>query len=305
MGIGNDRWCATRYGGRRKGGTMTPGANADQSEFWNSRPGQNWVRHQVDLDAIHGRVTDLLMSACATSLGEKVLDVGCGAGASSFALAQSVGLAGHVHGIDISAPLVRRAEERKLELGIENVSFEIADAQDSRFEAGLVDLVASRFGLMFFSDPVAAFRNIASALRPGGRIVFVSWAGPEHNPWFAWPQRIAVARLGPVAPAPPDAPGPMAFRDTGRVLGILEAAGFVECTGETMTVDLHHPRGIGAVVELAAVVGPTARMLREKGGSAEDLAAITQAIAVEFEQFRSNDGIRIPAGVNMFMGRSH
>lgn len=282
---------------------MTQGSNADQSEFWNSGPGQDWVRHQADLDAMHEQITDLLLKACAPQEGERALDVGCGAGASTFALARAVSPSGHVHSLDISLPLIRRAEERKRELDIRNASFEVADAQDHSFEARSFDLVASRFGLMFFSDPVAAFRNIASSLRLGGRMVFAAWAGPEDNPWFAWPHRIAVARLGAVAPASPDAPGPMAFRNIERVCGILEDAGFSGCKGESVKAELHHPRGIEAVVQLASHVGPTARVLRERNGTAEDKAAILDEIASEFRQFRSGDGIRIPARINIFTGQ--
>jgi ubiquinone/menaquinone biosynthesis C-methylase UbiE len=153
---------------------MTKGLNADQSEFWNLGPGRNWVRYQADLDAIHGPVTDLLLEACAPQEGERILDVGCGAGASAFALARAVSPSGHVRGVDLSVPLIQRAEERRRELDLPNISFEVADAQDHAFESQSFDLVASRFGLMFFSDPVAAFRNIASDLRPGGRIAFAA-----------------------------------------------------------------------------------------------------------------------------------
>jgi hypothetical protein len=128
----------------------------------------------------------------------------------------------------------------------------------------------------------------------------VAWAGPERNPWFSVPQQIAVARLGAVAPTPPDAPGPMAFRDIDRVCAILAAAGFSDCQGESAGVDLHHPGGIEAVVDLASYVGPTARVMREKNGTEEDRAAILEGIAGAMEPFRSADGIRIPASVNVF-----
>ena len=173
-------------------------SNPEQAEFWNAEPGQNWVRHQADLDAISEQASDVLLDAAGPRVGEKVLDVGCGAGTSSFALARSVAPSGYVHGVDISAPLLACAAARRGELGIENVAFENADAQDHPFLSETFDLVASRFGLMFFSDPVAAFQNLRSALRSGGRIAFVAWAGPEHNPWFAWPNQVrnGAARLG-------------------------------------------------------------------------------------------------------------
>ena len=278
-------------------------ANREQAEFWNTQPGQTWVMLQADLDTISGDATAALVRAAAPRDGESVLDVGCGAGGSSFALAEGVGPTGRVVGADISTPLLARAEERRRDLGLGNVRFELADAQDHAFPAAAFDLAASRFGVMFFADPVAAFANIGAALRPGGRIAFVAWAGPERNPWFLLPQRAAVARLGPVEPMPPDAPGPMAFRDIDRVLGILRAAGFADCAGETLDVDLHHPGGLDAVVGLVGHVGPAVRAIRDKNGTPEDLAAILAAVAVDFRQFESADGIRIPTGINLFTGR--
>ena len=275
-------------------------SNADQNEFWNSEPGQNWVRFQADLDAISREVGNLLLEACEPREGEAALDVGCGAGATTLALARALAPSGRVHGVDISSPLLARASASRDELGIGNVTFERADAQDHAFPPAAFDLVASRFGMMFFADPVAAFRNLRSALRPGGRIAFVAWAGPEDNPWFAWPHRIATARRGAVAATPPDAPGPMAFQDIERVRGILADAGFSRCDGRAVAVDLHHPGGLEAIEKLVTVVGPVARVLREKDGTEEDKAAIAAEVAARFAQFRSSDGIRIPARVNVF-----
>jgi SAM-dependent methyltransferase len=245
-------------------------------------------------------ITDRLLAASAPEPGEAVLDVGCGAGDSTFALARAVAPSGHALGLDLSAPLVARAEERRRELGLGNVGFELGDAQDHAFAPGGFDLAASRFGIMFFADPVAAFRNIATGLKPGGRMVFVAWAGPEGNPWFALPQRAAVDRLGPAPPMPPEAPGPMAFRDIERVVGLLQAAGLDRCRGEARDVELHHPGGIGAALDLAGVIGPIPRMLRDKGGTADDRAAILDRLRADLEPFRSPDGIRVPARINLF-----
>ena len=279
---------------------MPAGSNADQAEFWNALPGQTWVERQADLDATMASVTTLLLDACQPAEGARVLDVGCGAGASTLAIADAVGPKGQVLGLDISAPLIRRAEERRAEKGIDTITFQLADAQDHPFEGQDFDLVMSRFGVMFFSDPVAAFRNMATGLRRGGRIAFAAWAGPEANPWFSLPQQIAVARLGPVEATPPEAPGPMAFRDIARVCGILQDAGLADCKGEACTTDLHHPGGIEALAGLATHVGPVSRVMREKKGTDEDRAAITAALAKSFDRFRSTDGVRIPATINIF-----
>lgn len=282
---------------------MTDAANVGQLDFWNGDPGQLWVRHQEDLDALHESVTAVLLAAAQPQPGERVLDVGCGAGAQTFAMARAVGPDGSVTGIDISAPLLARAEARQAELGVGNAAFRRADAQVEPFVAEAFDLVASRFGMMFFDAPVAAFRNLARALRPGGRIAFVAWQGPEQNPWFTLPQQIAVERLGEVPPASPDAPGPMAFRDAGRVLGLLEDAGFTGCLAEPVATELHHPGGIPAAVGLATRVGPVSRTLRDKNGTETDRAAIGEKLAEAFEVYAAPDGFRIPAGLLVCTGR--
>jgi SAM-dependent methyltransferase len=279
-------------------------ANADQRTFWNADPARNWVAFQPQLDAQLVEVTDRLLAACAPRSGERVLDVGCGAGGSTFALAEAVGPRGEVLGLDLSEPLLARAEERRRELGLGNVRFETGDAEDHPFAPGGFDLAASRFGVMFFADPVAAFRNIARALAAGGRLAFVAWAGPEHNPWITIPLGAAVARLGPVAPTPPDAPGPMAFRDASRVVGLLEAAGLRDARAEPVDLGLANPGGLDAVMELIGNIGPLARMLREKGGTAEDRAAILAAVRAEFAAFATGDGVRLPARVIVYSART-
>jgi SAM-dependent methyltransferase len=273
--------------------------NGEQAKFWNEGPGQVWVRHQADLDALHAGVLTPLMEASTPRAGEAVLDVGCGAGASSFALARAVGPEGLVLGVDISAPLVRRAEGRRAEEGLGNVAFEIVDAQVHRFEAQRYDLVASRFGMMFFDNPVVAFENLRAALRPGGRIVFVAWAGPEENPWFAWPQRIAEARLGAGASSSAEAPGPMAFRNVERVCSLLARGGFSEPQGEEIAVDLHLSGGIPTALALITHLGPVARLLREKQGTDADRAAIAAETAAAFAPFIGADGLRVPARINV------
>lgn len=282
---------------------MSNAANAGQADFWNSDPGRRWALFQEDLDALHEGVTQVLLAAARPAEGERVLDVGCGAGSQTFALARAVGPGGGVTGIDFSAPLLERAEARRAALGIGNVEFRQADAQVDDPGAGTFDLVASRFGMMFFDAPVAAFRNLLAALRPGGRIAFVAWQGPEANPWFTLPQRLAMQRLGDVAPTPPDAPGPMAFRDPARVLGLLREAGFADEGAEAVATELHHPGGVRAAAALATQVGPVSRTMREKGGTEADRAAIGERLADEFGRYATPDGIRVPAGVLVYTGR--
>ena len=282
---------------------VKPVANADQAEFWNAQPGRNWVAHQADFDAINAGVLQLLLAAAAPAEGETVLDIGCGSGTTSFDFARAVGPSGQVLGLDISEPLLAHAEQRRQAAGVGHLRFALGDAQVHAFPPGGADLAASRFGVMFFEDTGAAFRNIATGLRPGGRIAFATWAGPEVNPFFTLPLKVAVARLGPGAPVDPAAPGPMAFRDSDRVLRLLAGAGFVDAAVERVTTDLHHPGGLEAFLRVVPGVGPIARLMREKQGSAEDEAAIIAALAGELEPYRTADGIRIPAGILIYTAR--
>ena len=178
--------------GRNRGITVTE-ANEGQRQFWNDKPGANWVRFYRDLDTMHQSVLVKLLECAAPEAGETVIDIGCGAGTSSFALGDLVGPMGAAAGYDISEPLLAKAEERRAEKGASNVSFHLQDAQTAAFD-GTADLVVSRFGVMFFDDPEGAFANLHSALRPGGRIVFITWAESKFNPWFSLARKIAVER---------------------------------------------------------------------------------------------------------------
>ena len=278
---------------------MTVDPNAAQREFWNGAPGQNWVANQPALDALQAGVTDLLLAEAAPRAGARILDVGCGAGDTTLAFARAVGPRGAVTGIDISEPLLALARERAEAAGVDTVVFSHADAALRRFEPASVDQIVSRFGLMFFADPVAAFRNLATALRPGGTVVFVAWAAAERNPWFSLPLAAAVERLGPPDPVSPDAPGPMAFRDIDRVTGILADAGLSEARGEARTVALHLP-GLDAAADLALRIGPATRLIRDKGGSEEEARAIAAGVRARLADFVTADGIRVPAAVNLF-----
>ena len=172
-------------------------------------------------------------------------------------------------GVDISAQLLAHAEARAAAAGLGRIGWLRADAQTDPLPGGF-DAAVSRFGVMFFDDPVAAFARIAAALRPGGRLVFVAWGLAEANPWFREAFRAAVERLGPSAPAGPNAPGPLAFADRARVLGLLRAVGLGDCAAEVRQVALHLPGGLATAVDLAGDVGPAKRLLREKGGTDAD-----------------------------------
>src|SRR5947209_3498104 len=160
---------------------MRTGANAAQQEYWNSVAGPRWVGLAGYVEKRVERVNDLLLARSAIKPGERVLEVGCGTGAATVPLAEAVGGTGEVVGIDISEPMLAGARERISQSGLRNITLLRADAQVHSFEPNRFDLIASRFGVMFFADPTAAFRNLLGAMRPAGRLCFACWAALEEN----------------------------------------------------------------------------------------------------------------------------
>lgn len=259
--------------------TVESGANADQIAYWNNSAGATWAELQDRLDRQIEPLGLRAMDTAAPKAGERVLDIGCGCGQTSLELAQRVGSAGQVSGVDISEPMLEVARRRGGAAGA-NVSFLAADAQTHAFAPGGLDLAFSRFGVMFFDDPTAAFRNIAAALTLGGRLAFVCWRPMLENPWMGVPMFAALPLLPPMPPpADPTAPGPFAFADPQRLRAILAAAGFAD-------IDIQpHDQLIGGndleqTVAMSLRVGPLGAVLREKPELKDGVVgAIREALA--------------------------
>jgi SAM-dependent methyltransferase len=200
-------------------------ANHDQLEHWNDREATgDWVTNQERYDRMLEPFAGLILDAAALSPGEQVLDVGCGCGATTLAAARAVS-PGTAAGIDLSAAMLARARENAAKADLSNASFEQADAQVHRFSASY-DAVISRFGVMFFADPVAAFANLRAATRPGGRLAFACWQPLADNEWLLVPLT-ALAKHVPVPePDGPDVPGMFSLSTTDRLRQVLSAAGW-------------------------------------------------------------------------------
>src|SRR5215468_9991025 len=169
-------------------------------EYWNGAAGARWAETREQIDANLAAITDLAFSFAAPAAGERVLDLGCGCGTTTFALRERVGATGAACGLDVSAPMLDVARQRALGT---DITFIEADAETYRFTYTF-DLVFSRFGIMFFADPVAAFANIRTAIAPGGRLAFVCWRAFGDNPWAIVP----LAAAGDLVPVEqPPAPG--------------------------------------------------------------------------------------------------
>lgn len=273
--------------------------NQDQAEYWSSNPGLKWIRFEEELDVIFENVNTELIRRVAPAPGEHVLDIGCGTGATTRAFAARLAPGGSIAALDISEPLLSHASSRVTDAAVKT-RYHLLDAQQEKIPGAPFDIVTSRFGVMFFSDPAAAFSNIRKHLRAGGRLVIAAWAPMQVNPWFKAPHDGAVMRLGPADSTGPHAPGPLGFQDVNRVIKILESAGFQDVTGETAEVVLAHPGPLERVSALASNIGPAARVLKKYSGDENDIAAIEAFVHTRFGPFATPQGIRIPVRLNFF-----
>jgi SAM-dependent methyltransferase len=274
-------------------------ANADQAEYWNSASGQKWITSQDALDQRFAPLTKLLMGRAGIGPGECVIDVGCGTGTTTLLLAAAVGAHGAVLAIDISEPLLAAARRRCLDGGQSNVRLIRADAQTQRFERGCHDAVVSRFGVMFFDDPLGAFGNLLSALRPRGRLAFACWGPLEANPWFALALQLGIERLGPPKPQPPRAPGPLALSEPDYIDEILTGAGFADVRIDQLHTVLPGARSTRDEAALMSSVGPLARLIRERGADEPTRMALADELAQRLSPYATADGVRLPAAVHL------
>jgi SAM-dependent methyltransferase len=280
----------------------TTGPNAAQIEHWNGPNAETWVRLQARLDNQLAPLGRMAMDKAAIRKGERILDIGCGTGQTTLELAERVGGGGKVLGADISAPMLALARERLAAAKLGQASFEQADAQTHSFTPSSFDLVFSRFGVMFFADPAAAFANLRSALSKGGRIAFICWRPPQENPWVAIPMAAAFQHIPRPAPPEPGAPGEFAFADRERVRGILAGAGFSDISIEPRDA-LIGGASLDETVETTLDMGPVGAALRE-ANSPEKRKAVGVAVREAIAPFAGPDGVRMGAAVWVVEGRN-
>ena len=277
-------------------------ANAAQRRYWNTVAGPRWVATPGFRERRNQESTALLLRRLGLASGESVLEIGCGTGALTVPLATEVGERGRVIAVDISEPMLGAARQRVGEHGLRNVTLLHGDAQVFDFEPAAFDLATSRMGIMFFADPVAAFRNIGGALKPSGRLVFACWAPLEENQHWLISYEIALRHLGPPAPPPAHEPGPLAFGNPDYIRHVLATAGFAE-----ITVERAHPTIIGGSPEeearQALMMGPTARLLEERKPSEATRQAIAREIEAAFVAEASSGPIRLPATIFLAAAR--
>ncbi|MBA2624981.1 MAG: methyltransferase domain-containing protein [Acidimicrobiia bacterium] len=263
-------------------------ANEDQAAHWDGSGGQHWAAEQERYDRMLQPFGERVVTALAPAPGERVLDVGCGSGAITRAVAQRVGPGGEAVGVDLSGPMLERARASAAEAGLANARFEQGDAQTLDVGAGF-DAFTSRFGVMFFDDPAAAFAKLAGALRPGGRAAFACWRELPANEWLMVPAAAILQHVAPPDGGRPGGPGPFALADSDRVRTLLDGAGL----GAVALEAFDEPAWMGDSVEDTLEFLQHTEMSRTLLGEVDDdLAALAWgAVADVLETRVGPDGI--------------
>jgi SAM-dependent methyltransferase len=260
--------------------------NADAIIEWNGPTGDSWAKLQAKFDVMTGPFGQAALRAAAAQLGERVLDVGCGCGTTSFELAKAIGPAGSVLGVDISQPMLDVAKGNAA--GSANIAFQEADASTALLPQDR-DLLFSRFGVMFFDKPLPAFAHLHATLKSSGRMAFCCWRTPKENPWASVPimaLREALNITDP--PPPPTSPGPFAFADADRLRGILTEAGFKNIGIEPFDAPIRLGGSVHEAALSASTMGPASRLVLLAGEDARPKAVT--ALNATFTPLAAADG---------------
>jgi SAM-dependent methyltransferase len=261
-----------------------------QAALWNGTAGRGWIAAQPLLDAMY-RPFESVLAEAAIGMGDiSLLDIGCGTGGTTVALAEHLGPASRCTGIDISAPMIAAARVRAGEAGV-NADFIAADAGDYAFAPQSFDLLVSRFGVMFFADPVGAFAHLHGAAKPGARLRFVVWREAEVNPFLTAAERVAAPLLPALTVPPPGAPGPFGFADRARIESVLAASGW--CDVEIVAVARECAFPEAGLDTYLSVMGPVGRVLQS--ADAATRGRILEKVRPAFAPFIFGDEVRFDA----------
>ncbi|MFN8215491.1 MAG: class I SAM-dependent methyltransferase [Solirubrobacterales bacterium] len=288
---------------------VAPG-NEQMAEAWAGAMFERFSAYRPIVAASGRGFSEAAFAAHPPAAGDRVLDVGCGWGETSRRLAELVGASGAVLGVDLSRRFVESARRESAEAGVENVRFQVMDAQHGD-PGGPFDYAFSRFGIMFFADPVSALANLRRALRPGGRLVAVVWRRKPDNQWVHRAQLAVEAQLGPPAPsgtptidgAP--APGPYSMADADLFSDQLTAAGFERIAFERCDMPIRLGADLDAAVEFSMAMGPGGELIREAGERGERLRpAIAAEIRAALADLERPDGVWAPASTWLLSARA-
>ncbi len=273
--------------------------NEDQIEFWNGETGEQWADNSDSQDRMLRPLGRAAIKHARPRSGESALDIGCGCGDTSLDLMTSVGKTGRVMGVDVSKPMTDKARERANALPPElrsRISFEVADASTFEFQPATQDLLFSRFGIMFFHDPVTAFAHMRSALKPRGRLTFVCWRAVADNDWVRLPMSAAFDHVDRPEAQDPTAPGPFAFQDVDYVSNLLTQVGYREVELNPFDPDMivESKGGPEEAVNFLIDRGPLVRLLKDT--PPEVIEKVKQSISETINPHYKNDQVNLKGG---------
>lgn len=273
---------------------MADQANAEMAAYWNGEGGDKWVSFGDRLEAGLKPFGARVIEAAAAQADENVLEIGCGCGPNTIELATRLG-GGHVTAVDISATVLAAAQENVAATGLSNVEFRCADAQTFDFGLERYHLAFSRFGVMFFDDPVAAFKNIGAALIPGGRVAFACWAALNHNPWIAEPLQSVAKHIALPPPPEPGTPGPFSLSDERHIQTILSEAGLGSITIETFRAPMELGADVDEAVNYLLQMSPVGGAVRQAEPDAETRATIADDLGELLAPYATEGGVLMDA----------
>ncbi|MBB4220005.1 class I SAM-dependent methyltransferase [Variovorax guangxiensis] len=282
--------------------TMHPATQAagdEQARLWNGPAGNAWVDAQQTLDQLFRPLEKLLVETACAAPASRVLDVGCGTGGTTLAIARAVGGGAECTGIDISQPMIAAARIRAGREGIP-ARFVCANAQTHAFEPASFDSIVSRLGVMFFDDPVRAFANLRHAAKDGAGLSFVAWRSAAENPFMTTAERAAAPLLPNLPPRVPGAPGQFAFADRERVQAVLEESGW-HCI-DIRPVDLHCTMPEKDLIGYLSRLGPVGIALLQ--ADEETRARVIHTVRAAFEAYVHGDEVRLTAACWLVKGRA-
>jgi SAM-dependent methyltransferase len=275
---------------------------AAQRAFWNSDATRRWVTEQERIDHLMAEVTEAAFAAAAPKPGEHVLDIGCGTGTTVLRMAEAVGSSGRVMGVDISEQQLALARQRVAAADANQVQLVLSDAATQEFAPASFDLGFSRFGVMFFADPVGAFRNIRAAMKPTGRLLFAVFRSGQENPWATGAVAAIRHLVPPPTPLGPEEPGQFSWSDPARVRRILAGGGFQDVVLTPLDLNFRLGASAAEAAQFATFVGQGARLLH--GVPEETRQAAVVAFEAFFKQYEDPSGVRLPGALWFVSARS-
>jgi ubiquinone/menaquinone biosynthesis C-methylase UbiE len=277
---------------------VTRETDDEQRRLWNGPAGRAWVDAQELLDRVLKPFEDLLVEAVSDRGGSRVLDVGCGTGGTTLAVARQLGANARCTGIDISHQMIAAARARAEREGTP-ASFIAADAQIHSFEPASFDTIMSRFGVMFFTDSVRAFANLRRAASEGAALRFVAFRSAAENPFMTTAERAAAPLLPKLPARRPDAPGQFAFGDQRRVHSILQESGWSEI--DIRPIDVACTQSEADLVRYVEKLGPVGLILQE--ADAATRRHVVETVRAAFEPYVHGGEVRFAAACWMVSAR--